>query len=82
MGGAGLPADTGIRSADQSGAVPAAPRARQARDPRRGVEAREAPAAGRPGRGAVAILRRQPALIMLGRMHGGYTGPHHLPAGR
>jgi hypothetical protein len=32
------------------------------------------PAAGQPGHGAAASLRRQPARIVLGRTDGGYTG--------
>lgn len=74
-------ADIGVRSADESSAVPAAPRARRVRDPRRSVEAGEAvrvPAAGQPGHGTAASLRRQPARIVLGRMDGGYTGAFEI----
>jgi hypothetical protein len=36
------------------------------------------PAAGQPGHGATASLRRQPARIVLGRMEGGFTGAFEL----
>ena len=77
MSRADVHADNGTRPDDQASAERAAPRARQARDPWHRAEAGEAvtvPAAGQPGHGRAASLRRQPARIVLGRMDGGYTG--------
>jgi hypothetical protein len=48
---------------------------RHARDPRGGVEAGDVmtvPAAGQPGHGITASLRRQPVRIVEGRREGGY----------
>ncbi len=54
---------------------------RHAGDPHSGtdaVAAAAAPAAGEPGHGATASLRRQPLRIVEGRTEGGYTGRFEL----
>jgi hypothetical protein len=46
-----------------------------------GHDAGGAPAAGQPGHGRTASLRRQPARIVEGRMKGGYTDVFELICG-
>jgi hypothetical protein len=61
-------------------AVPAA-RPRDHRDPRLRIVPQAvvtAPAAGQPGHGRRAVLRRQPVRIVHGRFEGGYTDVYEI----
>jgi hypothetical protein len=66
------------RSADRWDDVPAPPESPDPRDEwRRRVDAAAAaafPPAGQLGHGCTAVLRRQPARLVDGRVEGGYTG--------
>jgi hypothetical protein len=63
--------DTSIRPPDRPGALPVS------RGPR-DQDLTTLPAAGQPGHGCTATLRRRPARIMQGRAAGGYTSAFEL----
>jgi hypothetical protein len=65
-------------SADRSGAVPALRLARHARDE---AGAGSTPAAGQPGHGLTAGLRRRPVGLVGGRVKGGYAGAFEVICG-
>jgi hypothetical protein len=70
---------------DGLGVIPAARRGPDPPDPWLRIDDHEAsglPAAGQPGHGRTASLRRQPARIVAGRMEGGYTDVFELICGQ
>lgn len=72
---------SGPRPADGPAGVRVPRTAGPGGDPRRGAgieDARLTPPAGQPGHGEIAILRRQPARMVEGRMEGGYTSVFEL----
>jgi hypothetical protein len=84
-GGQVSPADpgvvTGSRSVNRPAGVRVPPGVGPAGDPRHRADFEDAPRyppAGQPGHGEIAILRRQPARMVEGRVEGGYTGLFEL----